>query len=97
MRFTMSVLLLLGITTSAIAGAIEERTWTYPWFQNCQVGIAFPFCGKLKIDPAVANFAWQFDPDPFRLSPGVPPANSLEMDAGAHLHYQKLSPSEKRQ
>lgn len=98
MRFIMSVLLVLGATDSAIAGAMGERTWTYPWFQNCRDGIAIPFCGKLKIDPAVANPAWQLDLDPSRQRQGIPPIKSLEMDEEALPHYQKLSPSEvKRQ
>lgn len=56
----MFSVLTLSMIGSAFAGVLNERDRGNQWFQDCEQEIARPFCGTLKIDPAVLSLAWQW-------------------------------------
>ena len=60
MRILMISVFSLSMISSAFAGVLNERDRGSQWFQDCEQEIARPFCGTLKIDPAVQALAWQW-------------------------------------
>ena len=63
MRMLMMFMLTLSMMSSAFAGILSERDRSHgsPWFQDCEQEVARPFCGTLKIDPAVEAMVRQLD------------------------------------
>jgi hypothetical protein len=60
MRMLMISIFALSMIGPAFAGVLTERDRGNQWFQDCEQEVARPFCGTLKIDPAVQALAWQW-------------------------------------
>jgi hypothetical protein len=60
MRMLMIAILTVSMTGPALAGLLNGRDRGNQWFQDCEEEIARPFCGTLKVDPAVQSLAWQW-------------------------------------
>ena len=63
MRMLMIFTFTLSMVGPAFAGILSERDRSNgsPWFQDCEQEVARPFCGTLKIDPAVEALVRQWD------------------------------------
>jgi hypothetical protein len=63
MRMLMIITFLLSMVSPAFAGILHERERGNgsPWFQDCEQEVARPFCGTLKMDPAVEAMARQME------------------------------------
>ena len=63
MRMLMITTVLLSMVSPAFAGILHERERGNgsPWFQDCEQEVARPFCGTLKMDPAVEAMARQME------------------------------------
>jgi hypothetical protein len=63
MRMLTIFIVTLGMMSPAFAGILNDqgRGTRSPWFQDCEQEVARPFCGTLKIDPAVEAMARQWD------------------------------------
>jgi hypothetical protein len=64
MRILITFLFAFGMITPTFAGIFNERDQENDWFQNCEEEIARPFCGTLKINPAVEALGWQWPKQP---------------------------------
>jgi hypothetical protein len=92
MRMLTIFMFTLSMMSPAFAGVLNEqgRGNHSPWFQDCEQEVARPFCGTLKIDPAVEAMARQWDKhaslDPRNVEPspkGSPAAPDLGRQDGA--------------